>query len=58
MLYPLQCATLERPAIVDDTVFPPCTLYDVVKLLEHKGILFEGENAVVVGANNIVGKPA
>jgi methylenetetrahydrofolate dehydrogenase (NADP+)/methenyltetrahydrofolate cyclohydrolase len=39
------------------TVFPPCTPYGVVKLLEHEGIPLEGQNVVVVGASNIVGKP-
>jgi methylenetetrahydrofolate dehydrogenase (NADP+)/methenyltetrahydrofolate cyclohydrolase len=39
------------------TVFPPCTPYGVVKLLEHEGVEIEGKNVVVVGASNIVGKP-
>lgn len=43
--------------VVGDTVFPPCTPYGVVKLLEHEGISIEGKNVVVVGASNIVGKP-
>jgi len=43
--------------VVGDTVFPPCTPYGVVKLLEHEGIRVEGQNVVVVGASNIVGKP-
>jgi methylenetetrahydrofolate dehydrogenase (NADP+)/methenyltetrahydrofolate cyclohydrolase len=43
--------------VVGDTVFPPCTPYGVVKLLEHEGIPVEGRNVVVVGASNIVGKP-
>ncbi len=43
--------------VVGDTVFPPCTPYGVVKLLEHEGISLEGKNVVVVGASNIVGKP-
>lgn len=43
--------------VVGDTVFPPCTPYGVVKLLEHEGIAIEGKNVVVVGASNIVGKP-
>ncbi len=43
--------------VVGDTVFPPCTPYGVVKLLEHEGIDLEGKNVVVVGASNIVGKP-
>jgi methylenetetrahydrofolate dehydrogenase (NADP+) / methenyltetrahydrofolate cyclohydrolase len=43
--------------VVGDTVFPPCTPYGVVKLLEHESIPIEGRNVVVVGASNIVGKP-
>jgi len=43
--------------VVGDTVFPPCTPYGVVKLLEHESIALEGKNVVVVGASNIVGKP-
>jgi methylenetetrahydrofolate dehydrogenase (NADP+)/methenyltetrahydrofolate cyclohydrolase len=43
--------------VVGDTVFPPCTPYGVVKLLEYEGIALEGKNVVVVGASNIVGKP-
>jgi len=40
-----------------DTVFPPCTPYGVVCMLEHTGIPITGQNVVVVGASNIVGKP-
>lgn len=43
--------------VVGNTVFPPCTPYGVVKLLEHERIPVEGRNVVVVGASNIVGKP-
>jgi methylenetetrahydrofolate dehydrogenase (NADP+)/methenyltetrahydrofolate cyclohydrolase len=43
--------------VVGDTVFPPCTPYGVVKMLEHENISVEGRNVVVVGASNIVGKP-
>jgi methylenetetrahydrofolate dehydrogenase (NADP+) / methenyltetrahydrofolate cyclohydrolase len=43
--------------VVGGTVFPPCTPYGVLKLLEHEGITLEGKNVVVVGASNIVGKP-
>ena len=43
--------------VVGHTVFPPCTPYGVVKLLEHEKIELEGRNVVVVGASNIVGKP-
>jgi methylenetetrahydrofolate dehydrogenase (NADP+) / methenyltetrahydrofolate cyclohydrolase len=43
--------------VVGDTVFPPCTPYGVLQLLDHEGISLEGKNVVVVGASNIVGKP-
>jgi methylenetetrahydrofolate dehydrogenase (NADP+)/methenyltetrahydrofolate cyclohydrolase len=43
--------------VVGDTVFPPCTPYGVVKILEYEHIQVEGRNVVVVGASNIVGKP-
>ena len=38
-------------------MFPPCTPYGVLKLLEHENVELEGKNVVVVGASNIVGKP-
>lgn len=38
-------------------VFPPCTPYGVQCLLEHTSIPIEGQNAVIVGRSNIVGKP-
>ena len=43
--------------VAGETVFPPCTPYGVLKLLEHERIPLEGKNVVVVGASNIVGKP-
>lgn len=43
--------------LVGNTVFPPCTPFGVVHLLEHENIDVEGRNVVVVGASNIVGKP-
>jgi len=43
--------------VIGDTIFPPCTPYGVMRLLEHEGIDVAGRNAVVVGASNIVGKP-
>src|SRR6266446_10237140 len=43
--------------VVGDTVFSPCTPYGVVKLLESENIPIAGQNVVVVGASNIVGKP-
>ena len=43
--------------MIGDMVFPPCTPYGVQVLLERSGIPVEGQNVVVVGASNIVGKP-
>ena len=43
--------------VTGSTVFTPCTPYGVVKLLESEGISLIGQNVVVVGASNIVGKP-
>ena len=42
---------------VGETVFPPCTPYGVMKILEHAGVEIEGRNVTIVGASNIVGKP-
>jgi methylenetetrahydrofolate dehydrogenase (NADP+)/methenyltetrahydrofolate cyclohydrolase len=38
-------------------VYPPCTPYGVMKMLEKSSIQIEGQHAVVVGRSNIVGKP-
>jgi len=43
--------------VTGSTIFSPCTPYGVVKLLESEGIAVAGQNVVVVGASNIVGKP-
>jgi methylenetetrahydrofolate dehydrogenase (NADP+)/methenyltetrahydrofolate cyclohydrolase len=43
--------------VAGDTVFPPCTPYGVQCLLEYSRIPISGQNVVVVGASNIVGKP-
>lgn len=43
--------------VIGNTVFPPCTPYGVVRMLEHENIPIDGQNVVVVGASNIVGKP-
>jgi methylenetetrahydrofolate dehydrogenase (NADP+)/methenyltetrahydrofolate cyclohydrolase len=43
--------------VTGEMVFPPCTPYGVLRLLEHERIPLEGQNVVVVGASNIVGKP-
>ena len=38
-------------------IMRPCTPYGVIRLLESIGAPFKGQNAVVVGASNIVGRP-
>lgn len=43
--------------VVGERVFSPCTPYGVMELLRHEGISVSGQNVVVVGASNIVGKP-
>ena len=43
--------------VAGDTVFPPCTPFGVQCLLEYSNIPISGQNVVVVGASNIVGKP-
>ncbi|TPD57854.1 bifunctional methylenetetrahydrofolate dehydrogenase/methenyltetrahydrofolate cyclohydrolase FolD [Emcibacter nanhaiensis] len=43
--------------VVGKMVFSPCTPYGVMKMLESENIPVEGQNVVVVGASNIVGKP-
>lgn len=43
--------------VVGNTIFSPCTPYGVMKLLEAEEIPIAGQNVVVVGASNIVGKP-
>lgn len=39
------------------SVFPPCTPFGVMRILEHERVVVEGQNVVVVGASNLVGKP-
>jgi len=43
--------------VAGGTVFPPCTPYGVMCLLDRSGIAVAGQNVTVVGASNIVGKP-
>ena len=43
--------------VLGETVFPPCTPYGVMKLLDAAGIEIAGKNVTIVGASNIVGKP-
>ena len=43
--------------VLGETVFPPCTPYGVMKLLDAAGVDVAGKNVTIVGASNIVGKP-
>ena len=43
--------------VSDESRFPPCTPYGVMKMLEYEGISVEGKHVVIVGRSNIVGKP-
>lgn len=43
--------------VIDESRYPPCTPYGVMKILEHEGISVEGKHVVIVGRSNIVGKP-
>lgn len=43
--------------VVGESMFPPCTPYGAMKMLESAGIAVEGKHAVVIGRSNIVGKP-
>jgi methylenetetrahydrofolate dehydrogenase (NADP+) / methenyltetrahydrofolate cyclohydrolase len=43
--------------VIDESWFPPCTPYGVMKMLEVEGVKIEGAHAVIVGRSNIVGKP-
>ncbi len=43
--------------VIDESHYPPCTPWGVMKMLEHEGIAVEGRHVVIVGRSNIVGKP-
>ncbi|HEX9391286.1 MAG TPA: bifunctional methylenetetrahydrofolate dehydrogenase/methenyltetrahydrofolate cyclohydrolase FolD [Usitatibacteraceae bacterium] len=43
--------------VIDESAYPPCTPYGVMKMLAYEGVKLEGKHAVVVGRSNIVGKP-
>ena len=42
---------------IDESQFPPCTPYGVMKMLAYEGVEIEGKHVVIVGRSNIVGKP-
>jgi methylenetetrahydrofolate dehydrogenase (NADP+) / methenyltetrahydrofolate cyclohydrolase len=43
--------------VIGESMFPPCTPYGAMKMLEFAGVAVEGKHAVVIGRSNIVGKP-
>jgi methylenetetrahydrofolate dehydrogenase (NADP+) / methenyltetrahydrofolate cyclohydrolase len=43
--------------VIDESRYPPCTPYGVMKMLEYENIAVEGKHVVIVGRSNIVGKP-
>ena len=43
--------------VAGESIFPPCTPYGVLCMLEYSNIPIAGQNVIVVGASNIVGKP-
>jgi methylenetetrahydrofolate dehydrogenase (NADP+)/methenyltetrahydrofolate cyclohydrolase len=40
-----------------NTVFPPCTPFGIMRMLDYCKVKISGQNAVIVGRSNIVGKP-
>lgn len=43
--------------VTGNKIFPPCTPYGVMCMLDYMDIPLQGKEAVVVGRSNIVGKP-
>lgn len=43
--------------MIGEDTFVPCTAKGIIRLLEHNNVKIEGQNCVVVGRSNIVGKP-
>jgi methylenetetrahydrofolate dehydrogenase (NADP+) / methenyltetrahydrofolate cyclohydrolase len=43
--------------VIGESMFPPCTPFGVMKMLDFAGVAVEGKHAVVIGRSNIVGKP-
>jgi len=43
--------------VVGESMFPPCTPFGAMKMLDFAGVAVEGKHAVVIGRSNIVGKP-
>jgi methylenetetrahydrofolate dehydrogenase (NADP+) / methenyltetrahydrofolate cyclohydrolase len=43
--------------VIDESPYPPCTPYGVMKMLEYANVAVEGKHAVIIGRSNIVGKP-
>ena len=43
--------------LIGEKTFVPCTAKGIIKILKENNIQIEGQNCVVVGRSNIVGKP-
>ncbi len=43
--------------MIDESPFPPCTPYGVMKMLEYEEVKLDGKHVVIIGRSNIVGKP-
>jgi len=43
--------------VIDESRYPPCTPFGVMKMLEYENVRVEGKHVVIVGRSNIVGKP-
>jgi methylenetetrahydrofolate dehydrogenase (NADP+) / methenyltetrahydrofolate cyclohydrolase len=43
--------------VIDESLYPPCTPYGVMKMLDYENIDVEGKHVVIIGRSNIVGKP-
>jgi methylenetetrahydrofolate dehydrogenase (NADP+) / methenyltetrahydrofolate cyclohydrolase len=43
--------------VIGESMFPPCTPFGAMKMLDFAGVAVEGKHAVVIGRSNIVGKP-
>jgi methylenetetrahydrofolate dehydrogenase (NADP+) / methenyltetrahydrofolate cyclohydrolase len=43
--------------VIDESPYPPCTPYGVMKMLEFEELAVEGKHVVIIGRSNIVGKP-
>ena len=43
--------------VIEQQAFLPCTPHGIIQLLQRSGVQLDGSHVVIVGRNNIVGKP-